>query len=693
MWLAIGGLFAGIVLPQYQATVVLSTTAIEGLLSLQKQLQKRSPRRSSKNGSKEVKGDLKEKEKEKKVELKWSNIRCEVSLKKGKKKEVLRDVSGIAKPGRILGIMGPSGSGKTSLLNVLAGRVDMDSGVSAVEGVIKVNEKLFGEWKGECAYVTQEDVFFEQLTVWETLMMAAKLRLPRDTEKGEYGRFVERLLKELGLVKCRNTIVGGPKTRGISGGEMKRLSIGMELISTPKLVFADEPTTGLDSFQARKVMETMKGLADNGHTVVCSIHQPGSEIFRMCDDLVLLAEGRVVYCGPTDKAVDIFAEKGYKCPPMTNPAEYFLDLVSVDMSSPETQKESEERIKKLVDSFPTEFFQLKAPTRKPSRTGSELRKKEGSRAMVKIGGQIKLLFQRAWKQVTRDKKTFIARFMSSLFSALLFGVIYWRVGYTQSTIQDRMGLLQVACINSAMTSLVKTINVFPREKQIVNRERVEGSYSVFPYFISKLLAELPVGAIFPIMFSSLLYPMAGLSGGAKRFAKFLGIITLESFTAASYGLSVGALAPNTEAALAIGPASMILSIVFGGFYVNAENIPKFLRWIPKISLIKHAFEALCVNEFRGLQFENGKSGERTSGEKVLGRLSYGDSTVAKACASQARVLAFNYLFTFSLLKLKKPKFKTCKVPEDKVKKDESAKEGDEVTDGNTKSNGVTESKA
>eukprot|EP00172_Hildenbrandia_rubra_P000352 Plantae.Rhodophyta-Hildenbrandia_rubra.ctg1164.p1 GENE.Plantae.Rhodophyta-Hildenbrandia_rubra.ctg1164~~Plantae.Rhodophyta-Hildenbrandia_rubra.ctg1164.p1 ORF type:complete len:705 (+),score=135.10 Plantae.Rhodophyta-Hildenbrandia_rubra.ctg1164:300-2414(+) len=686
MWVAIGGLFAGILLPQFQGPVVLSTAAIEGICGLRKAQKRRRIKRKEGVDGVEKSGDKDGKGKEEKVSLKWSDVRCEVKMKKGKRKVVLEDVCGEAKPGRVLGIMGPSGSGKTSLLNVLAGRVDRTSGVDVCEGIVQVNGKSWGEWGGECAYVTQEDLFFEQLTVWETLMMAAKLRLPREMKKEEYEKFVEGLLKELGLTRCKDTVVGGVKTRGVSGGEMKRLSLGVELVSAPRLIFADEPTTGLDSFQARRVMMTMKKLADSGHTVVCSIHQPGSDIFRMCDDLVLLAEGKLVYCGPTDQAVDHFAEHGHKCPPMTNPAEYFLDLVSVDQSSPDSHKASEERISKLVEAFSKNKYKLGAPSE--AKTNGSRKRKDGSRAMARIGGQIQLLFQRAWRQVTRDKKTFIARFMSSLFSSLLFGVIYWRIGYSQSTIQDRMGLLQVACINTAMTALVKTINVFPRERQIVNRERVQGSYSVFPYFISKLLAEMPVGAFFPLLFSTLLYPMVGLTGGVKRFAKFMGIITLESFTAASYGLSVGALAPNTEAALAIGPASMILSIVFGGFYVNDENVPKFLRWIPKVSLIKHAFEGLCVNEFKGLEFENGKLAGKTTGEQVLQRLSYGDSTVAKACMSQARVLAFNYLLTFSLLKLKKPEFRDCSVPKIKASAKGAAKEGEGKTAGSNE-NGKT----
>eukprot|EP00171_Calliarthron_tuberculosum_P015937 IDg15937t1 len=139
---------------------------------------------------------------------------------------------------------------------------------------------------------------------------------------------------------------------------------------------------------------------------------------------------------------------------------------------------------------------------------------------------------------------------------MLFGAIYWKIGCTQSTIQDRLGLLQVCTINTAMSALVKTLNVFPREATLVNRERVKGSYSVLPYFASKMAAELPLSAFFPLVFSSVVYPMAGLSAGLKKIGRFASIITLESFASASYGLVIGALVPNTEIAAALGPATL-----------------------------------------------------------------------------------------------------------------------------------------
>eukprot|EP00878_Enallax_costatus_P000531 GHUV01000626.1.p2 GENE.GHUV01000626.1~~GHUV01000626.1.p2 ORF type:complete len:325 (+),score=108.41 GHUV01000626.1:3181-4155(+) len=277
--------------------------------------------------------------------------------------------------------------------------------------------------------------------------------------------------------------------------------------------------------------------------------------------------------------------------------------------------------------------------------------------------QFRLLLRRSWRQITRDRAAAIARLSSNVSSAVIFGAIFFRMQKKQSSIQDRLGLLQVAAINTAMSALVKTITVFPKERSIVSRERTRKAYDVLPYLSAKLLAELPVSCIFPLVFGGVVYPFTGLNPKPAKFAKFLGILTLESFTAAALGLSVGAAAPNTDAAVAIGPAVMLVWIIFGGFYCNAENIPRVLRFLPKCSLIKHAFEALCINEFDGVEFELDEHGRgMKTGEDVLNWLSFGHTSIKKTLGSEGRILAFYYWLTYCILKAGKPKFQPVEAP-------------------------------
>eukprot|EP00879_Flechtneria_rotunda_P017959 GHRR01018823.1.p1 GENE.GHRR01018823.1~~GHRR01018823.1.p1 ORF type:complete len:592 (+),score=216.60 GHRR01018823.1:138-1913(+) len=518
------------------------------------------------------------------VTLKWDNLSCHWVSKKKKKqkkgaassKQILFNLSGAVQPGRLLAIMGPSGSGKTTLLNALANHVPANTGMK-LAGRIYVNDVPSTEGNHRQAYVEQTDNFYSMLTVAETLTMASQLQLPPSMPAERKTDYVNNLISVLGLAKSRETRVGDNKVRGLSGGEKKRLAIGCELISSPSLIFLDEPTTGLDSFQAEKVVGTLKDLASSGHTVVCSIHQPRSSIFAMFDDLLLLSEGRCVYWGPADIALDYFEQLGHSCPQHYNPAEFVADLISIDYSSPDAEAESKARVQGLVDAWNQKADVVRERIHRSPGGVMAL----GAVSAGPVAGwfrQFSLLLRRSWRQITRDKAAAMARLSSNISSAAIFGAIFFRMQKKQSNIQDRMGLLQVAAINTAMSALVKTIGVFPKERTIVSRERTRKAYNVLPYLTAKLLAELPVSCVFPLVFGGMVYPFTGLNPKPNRFAKFLGILTLESFTAAALGLSVGAFAPSQDAATAIGPAVMLVWIIFGGYYCNADNIPRYASY-------------------------------------------------------------------------------------------------------------------
>lgn len=600
------------------------------------------------------------------VTIRWQNITCSLSDKSSKSvRFLLNNVSGEAKPGRLLAIMGPSGSGKTTLLNVLAGQL-MASPRLHLSGLLEVNGKPSSNKAYKFAYVRQEDLFFSQLTVRETLSLATELQLPEILSVEERDEYVNSLLFKLGLVSCADSNVGDAKVRGISGGEKKRLSLACELIASPSVIYADEPTTGLDAFQAEKVMETLRQLAQDGHTVICSIHQPRGSVYFKFDDIVLLTEGKLVYAGPArDEPLAYFSRFGYTCPDHVNPAEFLADLISVDYSSAESVYLSQKRIDSLAESFLQQSSTILYASPLISREGYKKSKLQKRTIVKKKGGwwrQFWLLLRRAWMQASRDGPTNKVRARMSIASAIIFGSVFWRMGRSQTSIQDRMGLLQVAAINTAMAALTKTVGVFPKERAIVDRERAKGSYALGPYLLSKLIAEIPVGAAFPLMFGAVLYPMARLHPTLSRFGKFCGIVTVESFAASAMGLTVGAMVPTTEAAMAVGPSLMTVFIVFGGYYVNADNTPIIFRWIPRVSLIRWAFQGLCINEFSGLQFDHQHSFDIQTGEQALERLSFGGSRISDTVMAQSRILLFWYCTTYLLLEKKKPKYQQLELP-------------------------------
>ncbi|KAF5199945.1 Abc transporter g family member [Thalictrum thalictroides] len=601
------------------------------------------------------------------VTIQWKNITCSLSDKSGKTvRFLLKNVSGEAKPGRLLAIMGPSGSGKTTLLNVLAGQVGASPRLH-LSGLLEVNGRPKSNKAYRFAYVRQEDLFFSQLTVRETLSLAAELQLPTMSSVEDREEYVNNLLFRLGLVNCADSNVGDAKVRGISGGEKKRLSLACELIASPSVVFADEPTTGLDAFQAEKVMETLRKLAEDGHTVICSIHQPRGSVYVKFDDILLLVEGALVYAGPAhEEPLSYFSKFGYTCPDHVNPAEFLADLISIDYSSSESVYSSQKRIDSLVEAFSQNTSTVLYATPLTRKQNFNMSTKLVKNSVIKRKGswwrQFWLLLKRAWMQASRDGPTNKVRARMSIASAMIFGSVFWRMGRSQTSIQDRMGLLQVAAINTAMAALTKTVGVFPKERAIVDRERAKGSYGLGPYLLSKLLAEIPIGAAFPLIFGTILYPMANLHPTLSRFGKFCVIVTVESFSASAMGLTVGAMVPTTEAAMALGPSLMTVFLVFGGYYVNSENTPMIFRWIPRVSLIRWAFQGLCINEFSSLQFDHQNSFDIQTGEQLLERLSFAGSHVKDTLVAQGRILLVWYWATYILLRRNKPKYQQLEPP-------------------------------
>ncbi|XP_069948653.1 protein scarlet-like isoform X3 [Cherax quadricarinatus] len=262
-------------------------------------------------------------------------------------KRVLNNVSGAVRPGSLVALMGSSGAGKSTLMNALAHRTS--SGV-VVDGDILVNSRRVNRSMTSLAgYVHQDDLFVGSLTVKEHLTFMTRLRMDRRrTHKQRMARVME-LMKELGLLKSQNTRIGNPgQDKSLSGGERKRLAFATEILTDPPLLFCDEPTTGLDSFNARKLVRIMKDMTSRGRTILCTIHQPSSEVFAMFDKLLLLAEGRVAYMGSSAGALEFLDSLGHKCPATFNPADYYIHTLAV---LPGHEHRSRERIKRICDNF------------------------------------------------------------------------------------------------------------------------------------------------------------------------------------------------------------------------------------------------------------------------------------------------------------------------------------------------------
>lgn len=407
------------------------------------------------------------------------------------------------KPGQFLAIIGASGAGKTTFLNYLSGR-DPSKNLEK-EGSITINgvDRSKFDYGKYVAYVQQDDVLYQSMTVKECLMFAAKMRLPPKTD---YEERVQSLMESLRLEKAADTKIGGPLVKGVSGGERKRTSIGVELITDPNLIFLDEPTTGLDSFTAQNVVEVLSSLAASGRTIISTIHQPNSEIYEDFDQLMLMAGGKTLYLNDASKAVDYFSSIGEKCPERTNPADFFMNMMSLEALD-EPDLEDEEELKKTRTMIEGDY-KRKIGFLSDRYESSELRCDESSvhPEVQKLGGgnednvkyspgwgkQFCLLLMRNFKNIIRLPIASYGKIISYLFISVLILLVWGHLGTDEQSIQSRTGVLFITSTMLIMFNLQGVILVFPDERPVFLREHSGGLYGTTVYYISKILSEIPL---------------------------------------------------------------------------------------------------------------------------------------------------------------------------------------------------------
>ena len=257
------------------------------------------------------------------IEVAFNNLTLTL---KGKNKHVLRCVSGKILPGRVSAVMGPSGAGKTTFLSALAGK----SRGCNVSGSILVNGKneSIHSYKKITGFVPQDDIVHGNLTVEENLRFSARCRLPADMPKPDKVLIVERVIESLGLQPVRDSLVGTVEKRGISGGQRKRVNVGLEMVMEPSLLILDEPTTGLDSASSSLLLKALRREALEGVNICMVLHQPSYTLFRMFDDIIFLAKGGLTaYHGPVKKVEEYFAGIGIPVPDRVNPPDHFIDIL------------------------------------------------------------------------------------------------------------------------------------------------------------------------------------------------------------------------------------------------------------------------------------------------------------------------------------------------------------------------------
>ncbi|CAL4117650.1 unnamed protein product [Meganyctiphanes norvegica] len=546
----------------------------------------------------------------------WSNINvyaesqkqgCRKSKGVVQEKHILKNVSGICRPGELLAIMGASGAGKTTLLNVLTNR---SSSALRIEGEMYMNGAVVDPSKltKKSAYVQQEDLFIGVLTVKESLIFQATLRMDKNIPQKQRLARVEEVMIELGLTKCSDTLVGIPgRLKGISGGEMKRLAFACEVLTDPPLMFCDEPTSGLDSFMAQNIVEVMKDLATRfNKCIISTIHQPSSEVFALFDRVLLMAEGRVAFLGYTSDAIKFLHSMGRPCPENFNPADFFISTLAIQ---PGQEDECRQWVDKICDTFSVsekgkdmeEAIKVNMETKENTSDLLNTTKESKSPYKASWGAQFSAVFKRAWLENIREPMILRVKLLQTIMTALLVGIIYLGQDLTQDGVSNISGALFLIITNMTFQNTFGTVNTFCTQIPIYLREHFNGMYRCDVYFLAKNLAELPLACIQPVIFTSIIYYMVGFYDDVGTFFVCMGISTLIANTAGSFGYMVSCMSSSVEMALAIAAPLIIPFMLFGGFFLNSETVPVYLIWMKYISWFYYGNEALNINQWKDVE--------------------------------------------------------------------------------------------
>ncbi|CAF1813106.1 unnamed protein product [Brassica napus] len=426
-----------------------------------------------------------------------------------KKLQLLSNITGAFRPGVLRALMGISGAGKTTLLDVLAGRKTSGyiEGDIRISGYRKVQE-TFARVSGYCE---QTDIHSPNITVEESLIYSAWLRLVPEIDPETKIRFVKQVLETIELEEIKDALVGVEGESGLSTEQRKRLTVAVELVANPSIIFMDEPTTGLDARAAAIVMRAVKNVAETGRTIVCTIHQPSIDIFEAFDELVLLKTGgRMIYTGPLGQHSSYVIKYFESIPGVSkikdnyNPATWMLEVTSqsietelnIDFSKIYNESDLSKSNSELVKEL-----------RKPDPGSTDL---HFDRTFAQSWwGQFKSCLWKMSLSYWRSPSYNLMRIFHTLFSSLIFGLLFWKQGHkidTQQNLFTVLGAIYGLVLFLGVNNCATALQYFETERNVMYRERFAGMYSAFAYALAQLVTEIPYIFIQSAEFVIIIYP-------------------------------------------------------------------------------------------------------------------------------------------------------------------------------------------
>ncbi|XP_013185297.1 ATP-binding cassette subfamily G member 4 [Amyelois transitella] len=526
------------------------------------------------------------------VHILFEDIGFTVSSHKGERR-ILHNVSGEFRSGELTCILGPSGAGKSTLLNILAGYT-----TNGVNGRITVNghAREMRVFKKLSSYIMQDDLLQPRLTVQESMRVAADLKLGKELGRAEKELIIEEILQTLGLWDHKDT-----RSERLSGGQSKRLSVALELVNNPPIIFLDEPTTGLDVVSIRQLVVLLRLLSRQGRTIVCTIHQPSASLFALFDRVYVLARGLCCYQGAAPLLVPYLAEVGHVCPTTHNPADFVLETLHGDVEVPAHMSElcQNGKLCRKLDRMTARGG------RKPvlhsdesiQRIFVEHVAKEQMQKMefpTTFLTQFLILSKRMFIQTKRNSLTLWIQLLHHVVSAFFLGSIFFLVGNDANAPITNFKFCLSCLVFFMYTYIMIPVLLFPTEVRLLRREYFNRWYSLKAYYAALSFSSLPVMVILGLLFVTICYVMSGQLLEWDRFILFSVSGILTGLCSEGLGLAVGSAFSVTNGSI-VGPATaapLLCLCCYGmGF---GPYIEKTMKALMSASYLRYGLSGLSL---------------------------------------------------------------------------------------------------
>ncbi|CAH2107999.1 unnamed protein product [Euphydryas editha] len=501
-------------------------------------------------------------------------------------KLILRGINGEFRSGQLTAILGPSGAGKSTLLNILAGyRVNGASGLITTNGETR-DLKLFRKLS---RYIMQDDLLQPLITVQEAMTIAADLKLGNDINKETKTIIVEEIIHLLRLSKARNT-----STERLSGGERKRLSIALELLNNPPVIFLDEPTTGLDDVASSTCVSLLKRVARGGRTVICSLHTPSARIFSVFDHVYVVADGKCAYQGTSGGVIPFLKELHLPCPKTYNPADFIIEVSSGEYGS------HTDKMVTAIDNGRSQRWRNYAI----EDVYEDVDLEELNTGVIERHNytyestpcqQFSVLLRRMFLQTFRNRGYLWLRVGLHAFLGVTVGALFSQMGYDASKALFNFGFCYASIIAMLYTAMMPVLLAFPSEVLLVKREYFNRWYGLKPYYGALVVSRIPATIFFCLIYLAFAYPMTSQPMELSRVSMFVATCILVALISESMGTLISSMLSVVNS-MFVGPVAAVPMMLLAVYGIGSgdEAPPLIWRLARSCSFMRYGLEGLIM---------------------------------------------------------------------------------------------------